>query len=35
MQVSQPEVIIKEKDGIKTEPYEELVIDVPQNTPAG
>jgi GTP-binding protein len=29
MQVSQPEVIIKEKDGIKTEPYEELIIDVP------
>ncbi len=29
MQVSQPEVIIKEEDGIKTEPYEELVIDVP------
>lgn len=29
LQVSQPEVIIKEKDGIKTEPYEELVIDVP------
>jgi len=29
MQVSQPEVIIKEKDGINTEPYEELVIDVP------
>jgi len=29
MQVSQPEVIVKEKDGIKTEPYEELVIDVP------
>jgi len=29
MQVSQPEVIIKEKDGIQTEPYEELVIDVP------
>ncbi|MBI2627355.1 GTP-binding protein [Candidatus Nomurabacteria bacterium] len=29
MQVSQPEVIIKEKDGIKTEPYEELVIDAP------
>ena len=29
MQVSQPEVIIKEKDGVKTEPYEELVIDVP------
>lgn len=29
MQVSQPEVIIKERDGVKTEPYEELVIDVP------
>ena len=29
MQVSQPEVIIKEHDGIQTEPYEELVIDVP------
>ncbi|MFA6353903.1 MAG: translational GTPase TypA [Candidatus Paceibacterota bacterium] len=29
LQVSQPEVIIKEKDGVKTEPYEELVIDVP------
>ena len=29
MQVSQPEVIIKEHDGVKTEPYEELVIDVP------
>jgi GTP-binding protein len=29
MQVSQPEVIIKEKDGIKTEPFEELVVDVP------
>ena len=29
MQVSQPEVIIKEKDGVKTEPYEELLIDVP------
>ncbi len=29
MQVSQPEVIIKENNGIKTEPYEELVIDVP------
>src|SRR3989344_5419272 len=27
MQVSEPEVIIKEKDGLKTEPYEELVID--------
>ncbi len=29
LQVSQPEVIIKEENGIKTEPYEELVIDVP------
>lgn len=29
MQVSQPEVIIKEINGVKTEPYEELVIDVP------
>ena len=29
MQVSQPEVIIKEKDDVKTEPYEELVMDVP------
>ncbi|MEK7140447.1 MAG: GTP-binding protein, partial [Patescibacteria group bacterium] len=29
MQVSQPEVIIKDEGGIKTEPYEELVIDVP------
>lgn len=29
MQVSQPEVIIKEGTGGKTEPYEELVIDVP------
>jgi GTP-binding protein len=29
MQVSQPEVIIKEKNGVKTEPFEELVVDVP------
>ena len=29
LQVSEPEVIVKEKDGEKTEPYEELVIDVP------
>jgi len=35
MQVSQPEVIIKEKDGIKTEPYEELVIDVPLESSGG
>ncbi len=32
MQVSQPEVIIKEHDGVKTEPYEELVIDVPMES---
>ncbi|MEI6280412.1 MAG: translational GTPase TypA [bacterium] len=35
MQVSQPEVIIKEKDGVKTEPYEELVIDVPMEYSGG
>lgn len=29
MQVSQPEVIIKEENGKKLEPFEELVIDVP------
>ncbi len=29
MQVSQPEVIVKDVDSIKSEPYEELVIDVP------
>ncbi len=28
MQVSQPQVIIKEKDGVKTEPFEEVTIDV-------
>ena len=32
MQVSEPEVIIKEIDGLKTEPYEELVIDVPMES---
>ncbi len=32
MQVSQPEVIIKEENGSKTEPYEELVIDVPSES---
>ena len=35
MQVSQPEVIIKEEGGIKTEPYEELVIDVPMEFSGG
>ncbi len=32
MQVSEPEVIIKEINGVKTEPYEELVIDVPMES---
>lgn len=35
MQVSQPEVIIHEVDGHKTEPYEELVIDVPMEYSGG
>lgn len=30
MQVSQPQVIIKEVDGQKLEPFEELIIDVPE-----
>jgi len=30
LQVSQPKVIIKEKNGNKTEPFEEVVIDVPE-----
>ncbi len=29
IQVSQPQVIIKEADGLKQEPYEELLIDIP------
>jgi GTP-binding protein len=29
LQVSEPEVIIKEEDGVRKEPYEELIIDVP------
>jgi GTP-binding protein len=29
LQVSQPEVIFKEKDGVKLEPYEILTVDVP------
>jgi len=29
LQVSQPHVIIKETDGVKTEPFEEITIDVP------
>ncbi len=30
LQVSQPKVIIKEEGGVKTEPFEEVVIDVPE-----
>jgi GTP-binding protein len=30
LQVSQPQVIIKEVDGVKMEPYEELTIDIPE-----
>jgi GTP-binding protein len=30
MQVSQPQVIIKEEEGKKLEPFEELVIDIPE-----
>lgn len=30
LQVSQPQVIIKEENGIKTEPFEEVTIDVPE-----
>ncbi|MBU1091447.1 translational GTPase TypA, partial [Patescibacteria group bacterium] len=29
LQVSQPQIIVKEKDGIKLEPYEEVTIDTP------
>ena len=28
--IGQPQVIIKEIDGVKCEPYENLVIDIPQ-----
>ena len=31
MQVSQPHVIIKEVDGVKCEPFEEVTVDVPAN----
>lgn len=30
MQVSMPQVIIKEEDGVKLEPFEELIIDIPE-----
>ena len=32
LQVSQPKVIIHEKDGVKSEPFEEVIIDTPQET---
>ena len=32
LQVSQPQVIIKEIDGVKMEPFEEAIIDVPEET---
>jgi GTP-binding protein len=35
MQVSQPEVIIKEENGKMLEPYEELIIDVPMEFSGG
>ena len=31
MQVSQPEVIIKEENGVKMEPFEEITIDIPES----
>ena len=31
LQVSQPQVIIKEENGVKVEPYEEVTIDVPES----
>lgn len=30
MQVSQPQVIIREENGVATEPYEEITIDIPE-----
>jgi len=30
LQISQPQVVIKEQDGIKLEPFEEVMIDVPE-----
>jgi GTP-binding protein len=35
LQVSQPKVIIKEENGVKTEPFEEVVIDVPEDMSGG
>lgn len=30
IQVSQPQVIVREKEGVKTEPFEEIIIDAPE-----
>ena len=35
LQVSKPEVIIKEIDGVKSEPFEELQMDIPQDYVGG
>ncbi len=35
LQVSQPKVIFKNEDGEKTEPFEEVVIDVPEEASSG
>lgn len=32
IQVSQPQVIIKEEDGIKLEPFEEITVDIPEKS---
>ncbi|MEX0877908.1 MAG: translational GTPase TypA [Candidatus Spechtbacterales bacterium] len=32
LQVSQPQVIIKEIDGVKSEPFEEVIVDVPMES---
>jgi GTP-binding protein len=32
LQVSQPQVIVKEENGVKLEPHEELTIDIPEET---
>lgn len=32
LQVSQPQVIVKEENGVKLEPYEEVIIDVPSES---
>ncbi len=35
LQVSEPQVILKEENGVKTEPYEEVVIDIPEEFSGG